>query len=112
MKLAKKRRAPQLLLVLAAAGSFAAISVIFGSPIVAAVLVIEASGLGGATLPLVLFPGSSPPASVRWCSSASSNGSHGLRKSVHAIPPLDLPTYHPTLAAFGWTILLAAVGRR
>jgi len=57
VKLAKRDAPPQLLLVLAAAGSFAAISVIFGSPIVAAVLVIEASGLGGATLPLILVPG-------------------------------------------------------
>ena len=57
VKLAKRDAPPQLLMVLAAAGSFAAISVIFGSPIVAAVLVIEASGLGGATLPLILIPG-------------------------------------------------------
>ena len=57
VNLAKKDAPPQLLIVLAAAGSFAAISVIFGSPIVAAVLVIEASGLGGATLPLILIPG-------------------------------------------------------
>ena len=57
VKLAKRDAPPQLLMVLAAAGSFAAISVIFGSPIVAAVLVIEASGLGGATLPLILHPG-------------------------------------------------------
>ena len=53
----KKDAPPQALIVLAAAGSFAAISVIFGSPIVAAVLVIEATGLGGPTLPLILVPG-------------------------------------------------------
>src|SRR5205085_5493357 len=57
VKLVKRDAPPQLLVVLSAAGSFAAISVIFGSPIVAAVLVIEASGLGGATLPLILVPG-------------------------------------------------------
>src|SRR5262249_11655604 len=48
VKLAKRDAPPQLLIVLGAAGSFAAISVVLGSPIVAAVLVIEASGLGGA----------------------------------------------------------------
>ena len=53
-----KRDAPQqMLLVLGVAGSFAAISMIFESPLVAAVLVIEATGLGGATPPLLLLPG-------------------------------------------------------
>ena len=57
VKLAKKDAPPQLLVVLGAAGGFAAISAIFGSPIVAAILVIEAAGLGGATLPLIVLPG-------------------------------------------------------
>src|SRR4051794_24603084 len=47
----------QLQAVLAATGSFAAVAMIFDSPIVAAVLLIEAAGLGGATLPLILLPG-------------------------------------------------------
>ena len=42
---------------MAAAGSFAAVSSIFGSPVIGAVLIIEAAGLGGPTLPLVLLPG-------------------------------------------------------
>ena len=42
---------------MAAAGSFAAVSTIFGSPVIGAVLIIEATGLGGAMLPLVLLPG-------------------------------------------------------
>ena len=34
----------------------------------------------------------------------------GLSSSAYAVAPLSLPRYHsPTLAAFGWTILLAAV---
>ena len=57
VSLAKRDAPPQLLMVLAAAGSFAAISAIFDSPIIAAVLLIEAIGLGGPTLPVVLLPG-------------------------------------------------------
>jgi hypothetical protein len=40
-----------------AAGSSAALSFIFGSPLIAAVTLIEAAGIGGPRLPLVLLPG-------------------------------------------------------
>ena len=43
--------------VVAAAGSFAAISTLLGSPLTGAFLLMEASGLGGAMLQLVLVPG-------------------------------------------------------
>ncbi|MEV0531081.1 chloride channel protein [Kitasatospora sp. NPDC050463] len=47
---------PQLGPVLGAAGSAAAISTIFGSPLVAAVLIIEAAGLGGPQLTALILP--------------------------------------------------------
>jgi H+/Cl- antiporter ClcA len=43
--------------VVAAAGSFAAISTLLGSPLLGAFLLMEASGLSGAMLELVLVPG-------------------------------------------------------
>jgi chloride channel protein, CIC family len=43
--------------VVAAAGSFAAIASLLGSPLLGAFLLLEASGLGGAMLPIVLLPG-------------------------------------------------------
>jgi H+/Cl- antiporter ClcA len=43
--------------VVAAAGSFAAISTLLGSPLIGAFLLMEAVGLGGASLELVLLPG-------------------------------------------------------
>ena len=49
--------APQALLVIGAAGSFAALSFIFASPLIAAVILIEAGGIGGPRLPLILLPG-------------------------------------------------------
>jgi H+/Cl- antiporter ClcA len=43
--------------VIAAAGSFAAVSTLLGSPLAGAFLLMEAAGLGGATMELVLLPG-------------------------------------------------------
>ncbi|MCU0307376.1 MAG: chloride channel protein [Thermoleophilia bacterium] len=43
--------------VLGATGSFAAVSTLLGNPLVGAVLMLEASGLGGAMAGLVLVPG-------------------------------------------------------
>ena len=57
MQLVKKDAPEQALGLMAAAGSFAAVSTIFGSPVVGSVLIVEAMGLGGAILPLVLLPG-------------------------------------------------------
>ena len=53
-----RRNAPQTAtVVIAAAGSFAAISTLFGSPLTGAFLLMEVSGLGGAMLGVVLVPG-------------------------------------------------------
>jgi H+/Cl- antiporter ClcA len=49
--------APRVKAVVGAAGSFAAISTLLGSPLTAAFLLMEASGLGGTALDLVLVPG-------------------------------------------------------
>ena len=42
---------------MASAGSFAAISTLLGSPVLGAFLIMEAAGIGGATLSLVALPG-------------------------------------------------------
>jgi H+/Cl- antiporter ClcA len=110
VKLAKKDAPPQLLMVLAAAGSFAAISVIFGSPIVAAVLVIEASGLGGATLPLILIPGliAAGIGSLVFIGMANWTA---LSTSAYALEPLTLPHFSKvTWEEIGWTIALGVAG--
>src|SRR5215472_16936751 len=55
---AARRDAPQqTVMVVAAAASFAAISTLLGSPLAGAFLLMEASGLGGPMLGLVLVPG-------------------------------------------------------
>ena len=48
---------PQLAMLMGISGTFAAVSFLFGSPIIAAVLLIEAARIGGSQLALVLIPG-------------------------------------------------------
>jgi H+/Cl- antiporter ClcA len=57
VRLARRDAPPRVTTVVAAAGSFAAVSALFGSPLAAAFLLMEASGIAGATLELVLVPG-------------------------------------------------------
>jgi H+/Cl- antiporter ClcA len=57
VRLVKRDAPPRTATVVAAAGSFAAISTLFGSPLLGAFLMMEASGLAGAMLELVLVPG-------------------------------------------------------
>ncbi|MQS11551.1 chloride channel protein [Streptomyces kaniharaensis] len=53
---ARRTEQPQLVRVLGTAGSAAAISTIFGSPLVAGVMMIEAAGLGGPRLVALILP--------------------------------------------------------
>ena len=55
--LVKKDAPAQAAVVIGAAGSFAAISTILGSPLVGAFLLMEAAGLGGPMLGIVFMPG-------------------------------------------------------
>jgi H+/Cl- antiporter ClcA len=57
VRLAARDAPPMATTVIAAAGSFAAISALLGSPLLGAFLLLEAAGLGGPMLGLVLLPG-------------------------------------------------------
>jgi H+/Cl- antiporter ClcA len=94
--------------LLGAAAAFAALAFLFGSPIIAAVILIEATGLGGPRLPVVLVPGllASGIGSLVWIGLGSLTG---LSTSNIALTALELPDYpRPDVVDFGWTILLAA----
>jgi H+/Cl- antiporter ClcA len=94
--------------VIAASGTFAALAFLFGSPIIAALILIEAAGLGGSRLPLILLPGllASGIGSLIWLGMGSWTG---LNTSEVSISVLQLPTFaRPDIADFGWTIPLAA----
>ena len=54
---ARKDAPDQVVTIVAAAGSFAAVSFVFSSPLIAAVILIEATGIGGPRMRLVLLPG-------------------------------------------------------
>jgi H+/Cl- antiporter ClcA len=57
VRLARRPVPPTAAGVIAGSGSFAAISTLFGSPLLGAFLLMEAVGLGGLSLELVLLPG-------------------------------------------------------
>jgi H+/Cl- antiporter ClcA len=107
IRLARRDAPPDVEAVVSAAGAFAAVSFIFGSPIGAAVILIEATGLGGPRLPLVLVPGLL--ASGIGSLVAIGMGSWtGVSTSDFALEPLVLPTFvRPDFADFLWTIPLA-----
>jgi len=109
VRLARSDAPSQMLMVVAAAGSFAALSLVFSSPIIAAIILIEATGLGGARLPVVLVPGL-VGAAIGTLVSIGMGSWTGLSSSAYALGPLSLPAFdRPTIGNFGWTILLGLV---
>ena len=109
VKLAKKDAPDQAVALMAAAAAFAAISSLFGSPVIGAVIIIEATGLGGPTLPIVLLPGLMA-AGIGSLVFIGMGSLTGLSSSAYAISPLKLPAYHePTIEAILWTLPLALV---
>jgi len=90
--------------VVAGAGAFAAISVLFGSPIVSAFLLMEMAGVGGASLELALLPGLLA-AGVGALIFVGLGSWSGLGTFSLAIPRLPHFT-HPDVAEFGWAIVI------
>ena len=111
IRLARRPMAPQALLVIGAAGSFAALSFLFLSPLIAAVIIIEASGIGGPRLPLILLPGLMA-AGIGSLVSLGMGSFTGLSSAAYAIAPIKLPHFgHPSFVQFLWTIALGiAIG--
>ena len=107
MRLVRRDAPEQAVGLMAAAGSFAAVSSIFGSPVIGAVLVIEATGLGGPILPLVLLPGllAAGIGSLVFIGLGSFSG---FSTAAWQLSPFPLPPFGgPGWGDFGWTILLA-----
>jgi chloride channel protein, CIC family len=104
-----RRDAPdELGALIAATGMFAALAFLFGSPLIAAVILIEAAGLGGSRLPLVLIPGlmAAGIGSLVWIGMGSWTGLSTERISIDL---LNLPQFgNPDAVEFLWTIPLAA----
>jgi H+/Cl- antiporter ClcA len=105
--LSRRDTPPQTTLLVAAAGSFSAVSFIFDSPLIAAVLLIEATAIGGPRLKLVLVPGLLA-AGIGSLVSIGLGRFTGLSTKDYSLGALPLSAApHPTIGAFGWTIALA-----
>jgi Voltage gated chloride channel len=103
-----KRDAPEMAsVVIAAAGSFAAISTLLGSPLPAAFLMMEVAGIGGAMLGVVLAPGLLA-AGVGSLIFIGLDNWTGLGTFSLAIPDLP-PAGSPGVPEFLWAIVVGVV---
>jgi H+/Cl- antiporter ClcA len=104
----KSRGLPdQAIQILASSGSFAAISALLGSPIVGAFLLMEASGLGGPMLILVLLPGllASGIGALIFTGLGHWTGLGPFSLAIPGLPPVGIPTF----GEFGWALLIGLV---
>jgi H+/Cl- antiporter ClcA len=102
---ARRRKVPaQGVAVLASAGSFAAIATLLGSPITGAFLLMEAAGLGGPMLGVILLPGLLA-AGIGSLIFIGLDNLTGLGTFSLALP--GLPSFgQPTVGEFGWAIVI------
>ncbi len=106
VSLARRDAPPQMLTMVAAAGSFAALSFVFSNPIIAAVILIEAIGLGGPKLRVVLVPGVLA-AGIGSVVSLGIGSLSGLSAHDYALGPLPLSILgHLKAGEFGWAMVL------
>jgi H+/Cl- antiporter ClcA len=102
-----KRGAPdQAIRMVAAAGSFAAIATLFGSPLLGAFLLMEASGIGGPMLGLVLVPGllAAGVGSLIFVGLDAWTGLGTMSLSIPNLPHIG----SPTIAELGWAVVIGA----
>jgi H+/Cl- antiporter ClcA len=104
VRLAKRDVPARTTAVVAAAGSFAAVSTLLGSPILGAFLLMEAAGLGGAVMELVLVPGlvAAGVGSLIFTGLDSWTGLGTFSLSIPNLPPFT----RPDAAEFGWAICI------
>ncbi|MCX4733662.1 chloride channel protein [Streptomyces sp. NBC_01363] len=90
--------------VLGAAGSFAAISALLGSPLLGAFLLMEASGLAGMMLGMVLVPGllASGVGALIFTGLGSWTGRGTYSLALHHVPRAP----GPDIAQFGWALVV------
>ena len=107
VRLAARDAPDQAAAVIAAAGSFAAISSLLGSPLLGAFLLLESSGLGGPMLGVVLVPGllAAGLGMLIFLGLDSLTGFGTFSLALPGLPPFD----RPTVAMFGWAIAFGLV---
>jgi len=102
--LVKRDLPAQAAAVIAATGSFAAISTLLGTPLAGAFLLMEASGLGGAAASEVLVPGlvGAGVGALIFVGLDSATGYGTFSLAIPHLPPAPTPTF----AEFGWAIAI------
>ena len=96
------------LTIMASAGSFAAISSLLGSPVLAAFLIMEIAGVSGMTLSLVALPGllASGIGALVFVGLDNWTGLGSFSLALTSVPP----AVPPTLASLGWALVMGLVG--
>jgi len=94
----------QAVAVIAASGSFAAISTLLGSPLIGAFLLMETAGLGGPMLGVILLPGLLA-AGIGTLIFVGMNSLTGFGPVSLSIPNLP-PFLRPDSAEFGWALVV------
>jgi H+/Cl- antiporter ClcA len=108
VRLLRSDAPPELSTLIASSGTFAALSFLFGSPVIAAVILIEATGIGGPRLRLVLIPGLLA-AGIGSLVSIGMGSWTGVDTGDIALELLELPPFdRPDFVDFLWTVPLAA----
>ncbi len=112
VRLVKRDAPPRTATVVAAAGSFAAVSTLLGSPLLGAFLLMEASGLGGAMLELVLVPGllAAGVGSLIFLGLDHLTGLGTFSLAIPGLPHVGSPTGAEFLWALAIGIMAALVG--
>src|SRR4051794_12009001 len=104
VRLARRDAPAQTIAVIAATGSFAAISALLGSPQIGAFLLMEAVGIGGPMLRPILMPGllASGVGTLIFIGLDAWTGKGGVSLTIP-----DLPSFaRPDLAQFGWALVI------
>ena len=112
VRLARKDAPPTAVMIMASAGSFAAISTLLGSPLLGAFLIMEAAGIAGARLSLVALPGllASGVGALVFVGMDSWTGLGTFSLALTAVPPAVQPTIASLLWAVPVGVLAALVG--
>jgi H+/Cl- antiporter ClcA len=113
VRLAARDAPPTATTVIAAAGSFAAISSLLGSPLLGAFLLLEASGIGGPMLGLVLVPGllAAGVGMLVFIGLDSLTGFGTFSLAIPGLPPVGQPTGAMFLWAIAFGVAAALAGR-
>ncbi len=102
--LARHDAPAQAVAVIGAAGSFAAISTLLGSPLPAAFLLLEVAGVGGAMTSVILVPGllAAGIGSLIFVGLDSLTGLGTVSLTIPDLPPAG----SPTVSEFGWALVI------